>query len=258
MPASPRASISASGTSRVAATAATAPCRRNSSSIRCASFSDIRERMSSAQLVERVEARLGGEIVVESREPASHVADGHRELGLLGRQLRRRVVVGTIVNPRVFPRPRLELILEAGEAPTEPIIWSRPSPAPGDMLSMATARSPSPPSSPRARPRGRPSQLGLFFCSRAPRRSPSPACWLALLGHSGTLWGSREGPPSGRTPISIEKLQRLALRGQVAVISTSGSAHGHARAPSSIAWQSTSRRGTHAPPRPTRPRGRRA
>ena len=61
-----RASTSASGTSIVAfATAASSTASRNSASMRCASLSDEPLADVVAQLVERVEAGLGGEVVVE-------------------------------------------------------------------------------------------------------------------------------------------------------------------------------------------------
>ena len=83
-----RASISASGTSTVAPpTAASSAASRNSASIRAPRLGQARADVL-AQLVERVEARLGGELVVELGQLLGlDLADGDRELGLLAGQL---------------------------------------------------------------------------------------------------------------------------------------------------------------------------
>ena len=86
-----RASTSASGTSTVAAsTAASSAASRNSASMRCVLVLRDPRADVLAQLVERVEAGLLGELVVERGQLLGlDLADRDRELGLLAGQLGR-------------------------------------------------------------------------------------------------------------------------------------------------------------------------
>ena len=73
-----------------------------------------------AQLVERVEARLGGELVVEAGQLLGlDLLDRDRELGLLAREVLGAVVLGELDLDRalVAGGRALELLLEAGDEP---------------------------------------------------------------------------------------------------------------------------------------------
>ena len=205
--------------------------RSNSRSTARSSASRSRVAMSSRSSAERVEAgRLGGELVVELGQPLGlDLLDGDGEAGRLPASVLAPVVLGERdLDGALSPAPAPdELLLEAGDqaarAELEQLVAAlaaleRLAVDRADVVDHHVVA---------ARPRGaRPSRA--WRSARAAARAPRRPARRRPAARGGRPRGpcTRRAWRSGRTPISIEKAQRLRPRPGRSPTSRSGSPTG--------------------------------